>query len=101
MDAITSDMLERLARRRRFAVRTLHVAKRLLVDRVQARAVAAEFGLHLSRVYAIRQQVRAAMTAPGVGGAKAALPSGIKLQNEAPRALRPDPADRANPGRYG
>jgi hypothetical protein len=54
---ITCEMLDRIARRRRFAPRTLHVARRLLVDGTPARIVASEFGLHLSRIYAMRRQV--------------------------------------------
>ena len=54
---ITGELLDRIARRRRFAPRTLHVARRLLVDGIPARVVAGEFGLHLSRIYAMRQQV--------------------------------------------
>lgn len=55
--AITGELLDRIARRRRFAPRTLHVVKRLVVDGIPARIVAGEFGLHLSRIYAMRQQV--------------------------------------------
>jgi hypothetical protein len=60
MDPITPEVLESLARRRRFSVRTLDAARRLLVDGAPARTVADEFGLHLSRIYALRRQVLAA-----------------------------------------
>ena len=101
MDPITSDVLERLARRRRFAVRSLDVARRLLIDRAPAREVAAEFGLHLSRVYAIGQQVRAAAQAmlrsggPGLDEPSIRPPSGVR-----PVARRV-PTDRTGRGRYG
>ena len=62
MDVITAEVLERLARRRRFSVRTLHAAQRLLIEQVPARVVATEFGLHLSRVYALRRAVLNAAT---------------------------------------
>jgi hypothetical protein len=44
-ERLTADQIERIARRRRFAVRTLHIASRVLVDGASVEVVAAEFGL--------------------------------------------------------
>ena len=54
---INGELLDRLARRHRFSPRTLQIAARLLIEGASAREVAREFGIHLSRVYAVRRQV--------------------------------------------
>ena len=63
MGEITAEVLERLARRRRFAVRTLDVARAVCIERMTAKVAAARFGVNLSRIYAIRKQVLAAAQA--------------------------------------
>jgi len=84
---LSSETLETLARRRRFAARSLHVAKRLLVDQAPARLVAAEFDLHLSRIYAIRRQILNAALEARSGQANA-LP-----EPRPDRWLQPSPSD--------
>lgn len=54
---VDAEVLAILARRRGFDGRTLSLAHRLLVDGVSATDVAFEFGVHRSRVYAVRRQV--------------------------------------------
>jgi len=92
MSAITGEMLERLSRRRRFAIRTLHVAQRLLIEHAPAREVSVQFHLHLSRVYAIRAQVLAAL---------AAMNRGIEMQPRRLSARRPLRQERAGVRRFG
>lgn len=60
MVAITIDLLERIAKERRFEQRTLDVAKRLFIHQEKPKRVASEFGINLARVYAIRKDVLAA-----------------------------------------
>jgi len=57
MDGVTAEVLERLARKRRFAPKTLEIAKRLFLYHHPARGLSAEFGVNLARIYAIRNMV--------------------------------------------
>jgi hypothetical protein len=54
MDGVTAEVLERIARKRRFAPKTLEIAKRLFLYHHPARGLSAEFGVNLARIYAIR-----------------------------------------------
>ena len=49
--------LQRIARQRRFDPRTLEIARRLFVDGDRPKSLAAEYGLILQRIYAIRKAV--------------------------------------------
>jgi hypothetical protein len=57
MDGVTAEVLERIARKRRFAPKTLEIAKRLFLYHHPARGLSAEFGVNLARIYAIRNMV--------------------------------------------
>ncbi|MEJ8815236.1 TrfB-related DNA-binding protein [Variovorax ureilyticus] len=54
VDAI---QLERIARKRRFDPRTLEIARRLFLQGDRPKLLAAEYGLILQRIYAIRKAV--------------------------------------------
>lgn len=60
MKSISAKALERLSRKRRFSTQTLEIAKRFLIDAESPKALAAEYGLYLQRIYAIGKQVGAA-----------------------------------------
>jgi hypothetical protein len=57
---ITVDLLERIARKRRFSARTLEIAKRLFLHDETPKRLAAEYGVNLARIYHIRDQVGSA-----------------------------------------
>src|SRR5215831_13749144 len=57
---ITIDLLERIARKRRFSSRTEEIAKRLFLHDETPKRLAAEYGVNLARIYHIRDQVAAA-----------------------------------------
>ncbi len=57
MNAVTAELLERIAVKRRFSSQTLEIAKRLFLYRDAPRALSAEYGVNLARVYAIRETV--------------------------------------------
>ncbi len=90
---VSPEILEILARRRRFSARSLHVAKRLLVDLTPAREVATEFGMHLSRIYAIRKQIVSAAQ-----GARA-VPAGNGALSPPVRVRKPLQSDGCRPTR--
>ena len=90
---MSPEILEILARRCRFSARSLHVAKRLLVDLTPAREVATEFGMHLSRIYAIRKQILSA--AQGVR----AVPVGKGVLSPPVRLGQPSQSDGSRPAR--
>lgn len=49
--------LQRIARQRRFDPRTLEIARRLFIEGDRPKLLAAEYGLILQRIYAIRKAV--------------------------------------------
>ena len=49
--------LQRIARQRRFDPRTLEIARRLFIQGDRPKLLAAEYGLILQRIYAIRKAV--------------------------------------------
>ena len=49
--------LQRIARQRRFDPRTLEIARRLFIDGDRPKLLAAEYGVILQRIYAIRKAV--------------------------------------------
>lgn len=57
------ELFERIAAQRRFHPDTLEIAKRLLVYDETPKRLAAEFGVNVQRVYAIRKKVLAAAQA--------------------------------------
>lgn len=57
------DLLECIAKQRRFEARTLEIAKRLFIHGEQPKRVSIEYGVNLQRVYAIRKEVLAAAEA--------------------------------------
>lgn len=57
MNAVTPELLERIARKRRFSPQTLEIAKRLFLYNAPARGLSAEYGVNLARIYAIRDTV--------------------------------------------
>jgi len=57
MSTVTAEQLERIAVKRRFSSQTLEIAKRLFLYRDAPRALSAEYGVILARVYAIRNAV--------------------------------------------
>ena len=50
-------LLERVVRDRRFDRRTVEIARRLFIGKEEPKKLAAEFGLHDKRIYAIRTAV--------------------------------------------
>lgn len=75
------DLLERVAKQRRFEARTLEIAKRLFIHGEKPKRVSIEYGVNLQRVYAIRKEVLAAAEA-------LALPPGWEeLRIAGPREL--------------
>ena len=66
MNTVTADLLERLARTRRFSAQTLDIAKRLFLFNDPPRKLAAEYGVNLARIYAIRDSVSQAAQAQRV-----------------------------------
>ena len=52
MNAVTAELLERIAVKRRFSSQTLEIAKRLFLYGDAPRALSAEYGVNLARVYA-------------------------------------------------
>lgn len=66
MNTVTAELLERLARTRRFSAQTLDIAKRLLLFNDPPRKLAAEYGVNLARIYAIRDTVSQAARAQRV-----------------------------------
>ncbi|MBS0448530.1 MAG: hypothetical protein JSR59_21625 [Proteobacteria bacterium] len=56
-EAVDLALLERIAQKRRFEERTLEIAKRHFVYGESVPRLAAEYGLHVQRVYAIRRMV--------------------------------------------
>ena len=66
MNTVTAELLERLARTRRFSAQTLDIAKRLFLFNDPPRKLAAEFGVNLARIYAIRDSVSQAAQAQRV-----------------------------------
>ncbi len=57
MNTVTAELLERIARTRRFSAQTLDIAKRLFLFNDPPRKLAAEYGVNLARIYAIRDTV--------------------------------------------
>lgn len=57
MSAVTAEQLARIAAKRRFSEQTLEIAKRLFLYRDPPRALSAQYGVNLARVYAIRDTV--------------------------------------------
>ena len=66
MNTVTAELLERLARTRRFSAQTLDIAKRLFLFNDPPRKLAAEYGVNLARIYAIRDTVSQAAQAQRV-----------------------------------
>lgn len=66
MNTVTAELLERLARTRRFSAQTLDIAKRLFLFNDPPRKLAAEYGVNLARIYAIRDSVSQAAQAQRV-----------------------------------
>ena len=74
-------LLERISRKRRFGLRTLEIATRMLVHGDEPKRLSLEYGINVQRVYAIRKAVSAA-----VEGAR--LPRGWeRLELAAPRKV--------------
>jgi hypothetical protein len=74
---IDLNFLEQLGKERRFEAQTLEIAKRLFIHRQPPKHVAVEFGLNLSRIYAIREMVRQA--------AEGLPPGWVRVTIEGPR----------------
>jgi hypothetical protein len=71
--------LERLAQERQFEPQTLEIAKRLMIYGHTAKHLALEYGLNISRIYAIRNLVQQAADS---------LPDGwIRVTVEGPQHL--------------
>lgn len=66
INTVTAELLERLARTRRFSAQTLDIAKRLFLFNDPPRKLAAEYGVNLARIYAIRDTVSQAAQAQRV-----------------------------------
>ena len=66
MNTVTAELLERIARTRRFSAQTLDIAKRLFLFNDPPRKLAAEYGVNLARIYAIRDTVSQAAQAQRV-----------------------------------
>ena len=66
MNTVTAELLERIARTRRFSAQTLDIAKRLFLFNDPPRKLAAEYGVNLARIYAIRDSVSQAAQAQRV-----------------------------------
>jgi hypothetical protein len=60
---IDFDLLDRIAKQRRFEARTLDIAKRLFIHGESPKRLSIECGVNLQRVYAIRKEVLAAAEA--------------------------------------
>ena len=58
---IDFDLLERIAKQRRFEARTLEIAKRLFIHGESPKRLSIEYGVNLQRVYAIRKEVLGAL----------------------------------------
>lgn len=60
---IDFDLLERIAKQRRFEARTLEIAKRLFIHGESPKRLSIEYGVNMQRVYAIRKEVLSAAEA--------------------------------------
>lgn len=76
---IDLNFLEQLGKERRFEPQTLEIAKRLFIHKQPPKHVALEYGLNLSRIYAIREMVRHA--------AEGLPPGWVRVTFEGPRDL--------------
>jgi hypothetical protein len=61
MSHVTVEQLERIAEKRRFSPQTLEIAKRLFLYRDAVKALSAQYGVNIPRVYAIRDTVAKAV----------------------------------------
>jgi hypothetical protein len=61
MSIVTAEQLERIAEKRRFSPQSLEIAKRLFLYRDAVKALSAQYGVNIPRVYAIRDTVAKAV----------------------------------------
>lgn len=91
MADVDLNFLERLGKERRFEAQTLEIAKRLFIHGQPAKHVAIEYGLNLSRIYAIRDMVRQAAEGLPAGWVRVTIegPRDVvaRLQNELRKEL--------------